>query len=76
MYSFAVNKYLYPVASVGFLFSLNNDARNHELEKKKDVPQGLIGKKNPAFKYPRPAGTADNTTIFKTPGFHVDTVAT
>jgi len=45
MYSFAVNKYLYPVASVGFLFSLNNDARNHELEKKKDVPQGLIGKK-------------------------------
>jgi len=26
-----VNKYLHTVASVGFLFTLNYDARNHEL---------------------------------------------
>ena len=30
--SFAVNKYLHTVASVGFLFTLNYDARNHELK--------------------------------------------
>jgi len=30
-----VNKYLRTVASVGFLFTLNYDARNHELKKKK-----------------------------------------
>ena len=30
--SFAVNKYLRTVASVGFLFTLNYDARNHELK--------------------------------------------
>ena len=30
---FAVNKYLLTVASVGFLFTLNYDARNHELIK-------------------------------------------
>jgi len=29
---FAVNKYLHTVASVGFLFTLNYDARNHELK--------------------------------------------
>jgi len=29
-----VNKYLHTVASVGFLFTLNYDARNHELKKK------------------------------------------
>jgi len=28
----AVNKYLHTVASVGFLFTLNYDARNHELK--------------------------------------------
>ena len=28
--SFAVNKYLHTVASVGFLLTLNYDARNHE----------------------------------------------
>jgi len=28
-----VNKYLHTVASVGFLFTLNYDARNHELKK-------------------------------------------
>ena len=34
MYSdFAVNKYLHTVASVGFLFTLNYDARNHEFKK-------------------------------------------
>jgi len=33
MSSFAVNKYLHTVASVGFLFTLNYDARNHELKK-------------------------------------------
>jgi len=27
-----VNKYLHTVASVGFLFTLNYDARNHELK--------------------------------------------
>jgi len=32
--SFAVNKYLHTVASVGFLFTLNYNARNHELKKK------------------------------------------
>jgi len=32
--NFAVNKYLHTVASVGFLFTLNYDARNHELKKK------------------------------------------
>jgi len=32
--SFAVNKYLHTVASVGFLFTLNYDARNHELKNK------------------------------------------
>ena len=32
--SFAVNKYPHTVASVGFLFTLNYDARNHELKKK------------------------------------------
>jgi len=31
--SFAVNKYLHTVASVGFLFTFNYDARNHELKK-------------------------------------------
>jgi len=31
--SFAMNKYLHTVASVGFLFTLNCDARNHELKK-------------------------------------------
>jgi len=31
--SFAVNTYLHTVASVGFLFTLNYDARNHELKK-------------------------------------------
>jgi len=30
--SFAVNKYLHAVASVGFLFTLNYDARNQELK--------------------------------------------
>jgi len=30
--SFAVNKYLHTVASFGFLFTLNYDARNHELK--------------------------------------------
>jgi len=30
--SFAVNKYPHTVASVGFLFTLNYDARNHELK--------------------------------------------
>jgi len=30
--SFAVNKYLHTVASVGFLFTLNYDAQNHELK--------------------------------------------
>ena len=30
--SFAVNKYLHTVASVGFLFTLNYDARNNELK--------------------------------------------
>ena len=30
--SFAVNKYLHTVASDGFLFALNYDARNHELK--------------------------------------------
>jgi len=29
---FAVNKYLHTVAFVGFLFTLNYDARNHELK--------------------------------------------
>ena len=28
-----MNKYLHTVASVGFLFTLNYDARNHELKK-------------------------------------------
>jgi len=28
-----VNKYLHTVASVGFLFTLNYDARNHEFKK-------------------------------------------
>jgi len=32
-----VNKYLHTVASVGFLFTLNYDARNHELKKKNSV---------------------------------------
>ena len=32
--SFAVNKYLLTVASVGILFTFNHDARNHELKKK------------------------------------------
>ena len=27
-----MNKYLHAVASVGFLFTLNHDARNHELK--------------------------------------------
>jgi len=31
--SFAVHKYLHTVASVGFLFTLNYDAWNHELKK-------------------------------------------
>ena len=31
--SFAVNKYLHTVATVGFLFTLNYDAWNHELQK-------------------------------------------
>ena len=31
--SFAVDGYLHTVASVGFLFILNFDARNHELKK-------------------------------------------
>jgi len=31
--SFAGNKYLHTVASVGFLFTLNYDARSHELKK-------------------------------------------
>jgi len=30
-----MNKYLHTVAAVGFLFTLNYDARNHELKKKK-----------------------------------------
>ena len=30
--SFAVNKYLHTVASVGILFTLNYNARNHELK--------------------------------------------
>ena len=30
--SFAVNKYLHTVASVGFLFTLNYDERNHEIK--------------------------------------------
>ena len=30
--SFAVNKYLHTVAFVGFLFTLNYDARNYELK--------------------------------------------
>jgi len=30
-----VNKYLHTVASVGFLFTLNYDAWNHDLKKKK-----------------------------------------
>jgi len=30
--SVAVNKYLHNVASVGFLFTLNYDARNHKLK--------------------------------------------
>jgi len=29
--SFAVNKYLHTVASVGFLFTLNYGARNHDI---------------------------------------------
>ena len=29
-----MNKYLHTVACVGFLFTLNYDARNHELKKK------------------------------------------
>jgi len=32
MQEYAVNKYLHTVASVGFLFTLNYDARNHELK--------------------------------------------
>jgi len=32
-----VNKYLHTVASVGFLFTLNYDARNHELKKVVDL---------------------------------------
>jgi len=28
-----VNKYLHTVASVGFLFTLNYDARNHKLKR-------------------------------------------
>ena len=32
-----MNKYLHTVASVGFLFTLNYDARNHELKKKNVV---------------------------------------
>ena len=35
--SFAVNKYVHTVASVGFLFTLNYDARNHELKKGKNI---------------------------------------
>jgi len=31
-----VNKYLHTVASVGFLFTLNYDARNHERERERD----------------------------------------
>ena len=31
--SFAMNKYLHTVASVGFLFTFNYDAWNHELKK-------------------------------------------
>ena len=30
-----MNKYLHTLASVGFLFTLNYDARNHEIKKKK-----------------------------------------
>jgi hypothetical protein len=33
-------------------------------------------KKSPNFKYPQPAVTARSNTIFKTPGFQADTVAT
>jgi len=37
MQQYAVNKYLHTVASVGFLFTLNYDARNRELEKAQSV---------------------------------------
>jgi len=33
MQQYAVNKYLHTVISVGFLFTLNYDGRNHELKK-------------------------------------------
>ena len=31
-----MNKYLHTVASVGFLFTLNEDARNHERERERE----------------------------------------
>jgi len=42
----AVNKYLHTVASVGFLFTLNYDARNHELKKKLGMNIIISNKKN------------------------------
>jgi len=37
---FAVNKYLHTVSSVGFLCTLNYDARNHELKKRANICYG------------------------------------
>ena len=38
-----MNKYLHTVASVGFLFTLNYDARNHELTKCLKIFVGFRG---------------------------------
>jgi len=47
--SFAVDGYLHTVASVGFLFILNFDARNHELKKKKFNPYNNNNNNNNNF---------------------------
>ena len=38
-----MNKYLHTVASVGFLFTFNYDARNHELKIDRHFPTVIAG---------------------------------
>jgi len=65
--SLAVNKYLHTVASVGFLFTFNYEARNHELKERicvTAVPQARLPQHSVGVWDRFPAGSG--TLVFVT----------
>ena len=66
--SFVVSKYLHTVASVGFLFTLNYDARNNELKNgffQNTVLKRFAGTHNHALARISPFETLNQNTVLR-----------